>query len=1454
MVSRGSYCFESYFKEVKLSRDSSLINALNSFKVKTLSPTKKSDNSGDTRIAKVLSNLISRGCMTRMSINLERKFAELLSEKEIIKEQSGSISFDKDRLSNHSRYTDSFYIINPDANVNAYLNEYEQSWEKLDSSFEEDFLYRKLPSLLSPSNAKIAIQLIEPQRKITDLVDKKFAQKWMSRAFQQQQADFVLEYPELIDERKGLIIEVDGPHHEAEGQRILDEDRDRATYQNQWEATKRIKVSEWGRISILIKDIEAKLNHITFTPYRKNIESPLYAEKESRLMQFAALAPISIARIQKVFLETIIDSSISLEQDTLNIGVIEQDISCALWAIDDLLTQIEHLNVLSTIKIQLPKITLAVKVNPKYSIDKYNEIELHSNLTLAEFNQSDKFDLIIDHAILNKVFPETPAELENKTKNLRVVRSSFNTTTESAIHTDQSIIYKEFAKRIDNDKFEIDSTLTESLKFFLQSIFRKHDFREGQLPILCLALQSKTVIGLLPTGGGKSLTYQLASFLQPGLVLVIDPIKSLMHDQLEGLHDNLIDSCTYLNSSVQNEARELALNHIANGTKQIIFISPERLQIESFRRMLDSLSERQIHFSYAVIDEAHCVSEWGHDFRTSYLSLGENLRKYCKTATGKPIPTFALTATASFDVLADVQRELSPMTGDPIGDDSLIQLESVKRNELQFVIHKVSVEEDIKIKQKENQDRKLNDWDYMKMIGSKKHLALSQAINQIAEKIQSYNNAPTKILEQEDLSSFDRIHISNFQTTGFTTNVQNGGVIFCPHKSWYFGVTDRYKNPDRRLGVAENIPISSHLVGTFHGADSDDELTQSRIETDNITNQNSFKKNQINLLVATKAFGMGIDKPNIRYTFHLNYPSSIESFVQEAGRAGRDGKLAVCNIIFNDEPLFKKPNRENEDSAELVSLDQKLLYSFHNNSFKGQNKEKRSINELLNNIRFPSRRTLDTLKERVSDDLGLQLNFWTTRNSPNYLNIASAEDRLKYGAINLENGRCYFNFAEHPEEIGRPILNQVLTTLHDVKPAHLTLVEWCNSTQEASQGKGILKLHDELQFNEPFELVIGFITDQEYFIKNIAKILSDLTGIEFKKEDLYKLKNSGSGADFIESLFQNTPGLKNTLDAAEIIRIQDIYDRLRDKADTEKAIYRLLTLGIIEDYAVDFNQNTFTLWGRKLEDRDYLKNLSNYLLRYYSEKRVTQLMEEVENRQVPENKTLFKCLSFLIDFVYKEVEEKRFRSIGAMREACVIGEERGNLAFKEHIDLYFHSKYARADYEIDGEEASLLKLSDKGKIKSIGLVWDFIEIVKKDRGSQIDNLKHLRGACTRILNAANETAPLQLLKSYATILIEINRDAPSKDQITDAQKLFIDSMLSFRKDELSKNEDFILAIDLFKGYLLESLEANRLEEIIDDAIELLKLKVHSEWTQNFSQNFLNGYKSTNTSRVREATV
>ena len=202
-----------------------------------------------------------------------------------------------------------------------------------------------------------------------------------------------------------------------------------------------------------------------------------------------------------------------------------------------------------------------------------------------------------------------------------------------------------------------DSEQRESLKFFLKNLFLPFldevDFREGQVGIIGSALSRQGTIGLLPTGSGKSICYQLSAVLQPAVSFVVCPIKSLMYDQKADLDSIGFTRSNYITSDQKAEEKALIQRDFGHGKFFFVFISPERFQTHSFRKEMLAIG-LDLAFAYAVIDEAHCLSEWGHDFRTSYLKLANTIEKFAPSAS-----YIGLTATASVNVLKDMQAEFN---------------------------------------------------------------------------------------------------------------------------------------------------------------------------------------------------------------------------------------------------------------------------------------------------------------------------------------------------------------------------------------------------------------------------------------------------------------------------------------------------------------------------------------------------------------------------------------------------------------------------------------------------------------------------------------------------------------------------------------------------------------------------------------------------------------------------
>lgn len=623
----------------------------------------------------------------------------------------------------------------------------------------------------------------------------------------------------------------------------------------------------------------------------------------------------AVARIQKTLIEAIISERLDINKQEWNILVIEDNTSVAKISIEDFSETYHNLIALTNDydEMVLPRLSVSTKKNAL---------------------SKKKYDAVIDVSIDQPCNAKDISFSDFKASNdcYFIVRSSERVYADRILYTTERISYKPLVERNSQGVYNRIEENCSKLRYFLNLIFRKEDFRPGQLPILNRALQLKSVIGLLPIGGGKSLTYQLAAMLQPAVTLVVDPLKGLMKDQYDGLLNTGIDCISYINSDItknfkEGRRRELALT---GSQVQIMFLSPERLSIHRFRNVLRSMRESGVYFAYGVIDEVHCVSEWGHDFRLAYLHLGRNLFNYVlpKKVEGKDnhISLFGLTATASFDVLADVQRELSGTNAFSLEEDATVRYENTNRLELQYNVVEVDAKDANKA------------WG----VGDIKEKKLLEVINDATQKIVDIqDNSAVKyikerFIERENL--IDPAIVNKIQDAKLDVDVENGwykqtntdtaGIVFCIRASEKTNLSV----PSVEATLREK-GLSS--ISTFKGGD-DTEY------------QDAFLKGKTCMMVATKAFGMGIDKSNVRMTFHLNYPGSLESFVQEAGRAGRDKKMALATIMYSPEKFWVKNVKT--DKWQDFSADYINNKFFYDSNFLGEAFELYVMELLINKL------------------------------------------------------------------------------------------------------------------------------------------------------------------------------------------------------------------------------------------------------------------------------------------------------------------------------------------------------------------------------------------------------------------------------------------------------------------------------------------------------------------------
>lgn len=349
----------------------------------------------------------------------------------------------------------------------------------------------------------------------------------------------------------------------------------------------------------------------------------------------------------------------------------------------------------------------------------------------------------------------------------------------------------------------------------LKKHFGHREFREGQEEIINQILSGRDVLGIMPTGAGKSICYQVPALMMGGITLVISPLISLMQDQVISLRESGINAA-YINSSLSAPEYFRTMDRAANSEYKIIYVAPERLSADDFLRLSEN-----VQISMVTVDEAHCVSQWGQDFRPSYLKISEFMEKLAY----RPVLS-AFTATATKEVREDISLILRQ-------NNPYVVTTGFDRKNLRFAVERPKKKDDTLIKL-----------------------------------LKAYNG--------------------------------RSGIVYCSTR----------KNVEE---VCDFLIEKGYSATRYHAGLSDEERCM---------NQDDFIYDRKTVMVATNAFGMGIDKSNVSFVIHYNMPKNLESYYQEAGRAGRDGEPAECTLLYSgadvklNQFLIEKGNDTNEDFTE----------------------------------------------------------------------------------------------------------------------------------------------------------------------------------------------------------------------------------------------------------------------------------------------------------------------------------------------------------------------------------------------------------------------------------------------------------------------------------------------------------------------------------------------------------
>ena len=1179
-------------------------------------------------------------------------------------------------------------------------------------------------ALLSSCNS-IASQFMEMQKPVEEVIDypntdikkyedyarytMKYSKDKIKDLYVDQRFDFTMTLPC----EHCLNIEFDGPTHDDPDQEKLDMRRDQLLNSLKWESPLRVKDNK----DVQLLERTQKIIGSAFGGLDVSLLSHQYIREPLFAARFAA---VFLNLVENGYIKAISKNPFYLYIET------QENVNSFNLTIQHCLQLLYNLLLLT--KKEQPQVAeLRVRYKIGETVTDY-KVTRDSILEDAFKNFKNKAYIVIKDQMLRRLcFMDI--EGYNGQDNHRTIwlLSSYGQWSYYKLRTTDKCI-----------KYDIQNQDEPVLTYFLQNIFGKPSFRPKQFPIIQNALNRKNVIGLLPTGSGKSITFQLSALLQPMTSIVIAPLVSLMDDQVYNLWSQGIANVDSLSSTKTLEERLDFSKKLINNQVHIAYIAPERLQIAAFRDCIAKLN-----IAYVILDEAHCVSQWGHDFRTSYLRVGDTAKKFAPDAT-----FMALTGTASSNVITDIKRELHMEK-----NVAIISTENFRRNELHFrVLNK---------KKNESLENSIASG-YVK-------LALAEAIIELA-KINKCD--PHKILEKkEDI-------------------YKNTGIIFNPYAK------RGGKKKDDVQSILRSLQDDDYLknidIGVYSGKMTPLEKTEA---------QNDFIANKTAVLVATKAFGMGIDKPNIRFTIHTCVPASIEAFYQEAGRAGRDGSSSV-NIII-------APPGETEYDK---STDKAIYDYFISNTFPDKDIIKKSMRSLLEKKDFYIRENKYVLLEDLSADGLLASDVKLIIDKTMYKNVElvvgkeipkcritkdNPEPCIRFKVIiNPENKKVAFHYADKLDfdrktqnniilfSYVKDVVNKVRNKIKDADfkdPEELKnfissytneyragIVDCVKKAAKGTPTDCYIRLAVPV-YNNPIEALFSSLFSSRS-VKNTELILSDddKAAIDRVKKKIKEIIEGGLSLedknikihDRFES-FRDT--FYNILKANNLPdKLRNVFDNVYDTIgkdmeqgefnpgngiDTDKLLYYLGVLGVYSNYERDYRNNLIKLTVEPVTKESLTKHIRRHLSGYetadYVERVIKNLkiFDKVSDKNI--ERLILVAADYIIDYSYSKIREYRIKQTENMYKCVQANTVVGPKGFVDSVYQYFEAKYY----------TELFNDVDNNENVTTAIKW--IEKVEKDseNGGEtyLNNLSHLRSSAMKCMAARPQAYTPYFLITYCTL-------------------------------------------------------------------------------------------------------
>ncbi|MFA6235433.1 MAG: helicase-related protein, partial [Bacteroidota bacterium] len=771
--------------------------------------------------------------------------------------------------------------------------------------------------------------------------------------------------------------------------------------------------------------------------------------------------------------------------------------------------------------------------------------------------------------------------------------------------------------------------------------------------------------------------------------------------------------------------------------------------------LLEHIRKEKGYFSQCVIDEAHCMSEWSHDPRPVLMRAPAFSIDRLEAGKKKYVAVRLLTASVSRDVITDLRWQLSALgRAWSLDDEQCVVDTHILQPQQQFQLVTLPIR-------------------------AKETAAVLAARQQaVPDTLQTQRDA---FLERHDQAS------AALRVPGYSAAAMLPTVVYCPYPSGTLGVTNRYAAGVTDAAVDETLLTAQYKIGIFVGKDDGGSLVGRYGIADAIEQCAAFRRGTTDLLISTRAYGVGTQKPDIRCTLHLLPPPGVERLVQECGRGGRDGRLSLHTILFGG------PAQKGD------SLDFRLGAKILTDAASDAAREKQLLHDLMKEISFPEDSNTNRVSTLIADEFGIEVRISYWQRGLDERMYAQHEGSV-LGYIDLVSHEIVPDSGYPQQRFGRDILEYAYAASLGGAGSGPSLSSWVAATFAADVEDGIARQMQDFDPDAVFTLRVGYENDREPLLNQIHQLLWRQAEIEIQRK-VFSDVHGRSWQEFREQLLLRVgrPDLFTSLDPEIEEQLIRIYNKIRTRSDTERILSRLAALGVVHDYKAHPASRKYSVRVAVRADHEIRTALEQYIGLFLTARQTERRLAALQS--YPGDTQLERCLYLLIDFSYEYCDQRHIESARMMDTLCRAAMVNDNGNFRDNIEKALNAKYALS---------SMLPAALGQVTSRIELLAHYMKVIEEDRSASVrENAAQLHASCALLLSSYPDEPVIPLLNTFVELV---------NAQKSDAQKsVFEEFAAAFGRSASAsglEEERYLAAVSDFHSRLGRFFDDTAVESIL----------------------------------------